>query len=112
MTKPNAEFNLSDIPSETIRVALCETIENKLKTNKYKITVHAASKAGESNFVGIVHRVLFSKEDEPEHVDKIIVKVAPQNERRRNAYHSRELFLQEIYMYDEVKLCSHFSKFA
>lgn len=103
-----AASNLSEIPSEAIRNALFETIENKLKSKKYKITVNSASKAGESNFVGIVHRVLFGKEDEPDRVNKLILKVAPQNEARRKAYHSRELFLQEIYMYDEVKYLFEF----
>lgn len=103
---------MTDIPSETIQAALCEIIENKLKSKDYRFTVISASKSGESNFVGIVYRVLFNKEDEPENVHKIIVKVSPQKEGRRIAYHSRELFLQEIYMYNEVKMCLNLPKLA
>lgn len=100
------ESNLSDIPSEVIRKALCDVIEEKVKSKKHKISVSSASKAGESNFVGIVHRVLFSKEienkNERSEEFKLILKVAPENETRRTHFHSRDLFLQEIYVYSKV----------
>lgn len=106
------ESNLSEIPNEVIRKALCETIEKKLKSKKNKIIVSSASTAGESNFVGIVYRVLFSKENEAaekyENKDyKLILKLAPQNEARRLYFQSRGLFLQEIYMYDKVNQQVH-----
>ncbi|XP_055296576.1 uncharacterized protein LOC129565584 [Sitodiplosis mosellana] len=96
-----AESDLSDIPTDAIRAALHETIEKKLKSKNYKTVVSSASKAGESNFVGIVHRVSFNKNDE-EKQEKLILKVAPQNETRRDQFNSRALFLQEINMYDKI----------
>lgn len=101
------ESNLSEIPSEVIRKALYEIIEKKLKSTKNKITVESASKAGESNFVGIVYRVSFSKENDAKEMyedkeEKLILKLAPQNEGRRLYFQSRHLFLQEIYMYEKV----------
>lgn len=97
------ELNLSELPSEVIRTALQDTVENYLKTKKYKINVNSASQAGENNFIGIVYRVLFSKEDESKS-SKLILKVAPQNAARREQFKSRDLFLREIYLYNEVIL--------
>lgn len=97
-----ADSDLSEIPNETIRKALCEFIEEKLGTKYYNIHVGSASKAGENNFVGIVYRVVFNKKDEVGNASKVILKIAPQHEGRRNQFYSRELFLQEIYMYNEV----------
>lgn len=100
------ELKLSDIPSEVIRTTLCETIESKLKSKKYKINVSSASKAGENNFIGIIYRVTFKKEDEIENektpISKLILKVAPQNVARRDRFMARPGFLREIYTYDKV----------
>lgn len=97
---------LSELPTDVIRTALAETIENKLKSKKYNVTVTSASKAGENNFIGVVYRVVFSKEDAIENEKnptyKLILKVAPQNVARRAQFFSRNCFLREIYMYDEV----------
>lgn len=95
------QLDSSEISSEVIRSALHETIERKLKSKDYQINVSLASKVGETNFIGIVHRVSFKKEDD-EHTDKLIVKVAPQNAARRIQFHSRPLFLREMRMYNEV----------
>lgn len=106
--------DLSELPTDTIRTALNETIQNKLKSKHYKVTVTSASKAGENNFIGIVYRILFNREDENKNETnptfKLILKVAPQNAARREQFFSRNLFLQEIYMYDEVK--NIFSEFS
>lgn len=98
------EVDLSEIPGEVIRTTLSETIENKLKTNKYKISITSASKAGENNFVGVVYRVAFSKDDESDKnaTSKLILKVAPTNSARRSQFMSRACFLREIYLYNEV----------
>lgn len=100
--------DLSDLPAEVIRTALKETVEEKLKSKKYKISVSSASTAGENNFVGIVYRVSFCKEDNNENEknppSKLILKVAPQNEARRAQFFSHACFMREIYMYDEVKI--------
>lgn len=95
------ELDLSEIPGDVIRKALCETIEKKLKSKKYKLNITSASKAGENNFVGVVYRVAFNKEDENV-VSKLILKVAPQNSARRSQFMSRSCFLREINMYNEV----------
>lgn len=96
-----SNIDLSEIPTNVIRNALCETIEKRVKSKNYDAKVTSASKAGESNFVGIVHRVTFNKNDEKQQ-EKFILKVAPQNEARRAQFHSRDLFLQEICAYNEV----------
>lgn len=102
------ELDLSEIPGDVIRTALCETIENKLKSKKYKMNISSASTAGENNFVGVVYRVAFNKEDENNKnaIWKLILKVAPQNSARRSQFMSRICFLREIYMYNEVNKVS------
>lgn len=101
-----ASSDLSAIESEVIRNALRETVAHSLKTKKCKINVSSASQAGANNFIGIVHRVSFCKEDEDEKgtkASKLILKVAPPNAARRDKFSVRIPFLQEIYMYNEVK---------
>lgn len=100
-----AELSLSEIPGDLVRKAICETIEDQLETKKYGIFVSSASKEGEDNFCGLVYRVSSTTEDGNGSKLNIIVKVTPQNEMRRVQFHSREMFLQEIYMYNEVSAC-------
>lgn len=97
----------STIPND-VYLALHETIENHLKSKKYKINVLSASQDGEDSFAGIVYRVLFCQEDDDKSENKIetqklILKVAPQNSVRRAQFCSRPLFLREMYMYNVVK---------
>lgn len=97
--------DLSDLPSDEIRSALCEVVENKLKSKNYQIHVTSASKAGQNNFMGIVQRVSFNKTDETEsdkNQTKLILKTAPQNAARRATFFTRRVFLREIHMYEEV----------
>ncbi|XP_055297452.1 uncharacterized protein LOC129565999 isoform X2 [Sitodiplosis mosellana] len=104
-------MDLSGIPGGQVRKEIRETIENQLQSQNYRVTVTAASKEGENNFVGVVYRVSFNAVDESENNTKssMIVKVAPQNETRRTQFHLRERFLQEIFMYNEV--LSYFRQF-
>lgn len=99
-------LELSDIPSEVIRTTLCEAIAAKLKSKKYKIAVSSASKAGENNFIGIIYRVSFNKEDDGENgktsISKLILKVAPLNLARREQFFARPAFLREIFTYEKV----------
>lgn len=101
-----ANSDLSEFSSELIRKAVRETIENKLKSNDYTLTVRSASQAGDNNFIGIVYRVAFRKaesaENEKDSTTKIILKVAPENVARRAQFFSRPSFIREIYMYEEV----------
>lgn len=53
--------SLSKLPNDVIRSALCETVENKLKTKKYSINIDSALQTGESNFLGVVYRASFIK---------------------------------------------------
>lgn len=100
------ESNLSEISSETIRSAVEETVAKYLQTDKVKISVEAASKAGD-NFIGIVYRVSFSKLEQngkTEKVSQMIVKVAPTNLARREQFRPRDCFLREIQLYNEVNI--------
>lgn len=99
-------LDLSEASNGVIRKVLHETIENQLKTKNYKFNVTSASKDGDSNFVGIIYRVTFNEMNgngcENSETSKLILKVAPQNKIRRNQFLSRECFVREIYMYNEV----------
>lgn len=60
------ESDLSEIPTDVMRKTLHEAVEKKLKTKNYRIAISSGSKAGENNFVGVIYRATFSKEDEDE----------------------------------------------
>lgn len=99
------ESNLSELPSEVIRLAVCNTVEQILGTKKYTIRVSSASQSGDNNFMGIVYRVLFNNvndQNENNNLSKLILKVAPTNVARRMQFFSRSCFLREIYMYEKV----------
>lgn len=98
------DLDLSEIPGESVHKAIYEVIENNLQSKKFKLTVSSASKAGENNFLGVVYRVSFNRADDSVNGSKssIIVKVAPQNETQRTQFRSRDMFLQEIFLYNEV----------
>lgn len=101
--------DLSVLPNEEIRSALREIVEAQLNSTKYKICVRTASQIGENNFVGLVYRVSFCLENEDENgenVSKLILKVAPQGEQRRNGggISIRTFFLREIHMYNVVNI--------
>lgn len=102
-----ARTDVSEIPSEVIRTALHETVETKLKSKKCQIELSLASQAGSNNFIGIVYRASFCREqDENENetnsMHQMIVKVAPQHVVRRDLFITRPTFLREIYMYETV----------
>lgn len=104
--------DLSSLPTDDIRSALRETVENHLKSKEYRIVVSSASQAGECNFIGIVYRVSFSKDDDDSNdakSSKLILKCAPTNRARREQFLSHSLFLREMYMYNVVN--THFSCF-
>ena len=100
------QLDLSEIPSDVIRSALYETIENKVKSKNYQINMTSASKVGETNFIANVYRVSFKKDDDKEY-DKLILKVAPSNPARRIQFCSRAYFLREIRMYNEVNFSNN-----
>lgn len=101
------DSDLSEISSESVRSVLIETIENQLKTKDFEYTLNSAAKGGD-NFIGIVQRVTYNRTAENGQSDdeinrsKLILKTAPTNEARREAFFSRICFLREIYLYDEV----------
>lgn len=93
------------ISSELIRSTLKKTIKNEIGSENFKINVKSASQAGVTNFIGIVYRVFFEKEDKIDNnqiASSLILKVAPQNAARRAQFYSNPCFLKEIYLYDEV----------
>lgn len=102
------ECALSDLPSDIIRSALHEAVENVLNSTKYSISISSASKAGENNFMGEVFRASFHEDDESEDrkrtIHKLIFKISPQLDSRRTQFNSRPLFLREIFMYDKVSI--------
>lgn len=102
--------DLSELSSDVIRAAVRETVEKILGTKKCAINVISASQSGDNNFVGIVYRVLFNKNDDRRGKipSKLILKVAPQHILRRQQFFSRPCFLREIYMYEKV---TNFSTF-
>lgn len=111
-----AESGLSEIPSELIRETVVDFVENQLQSKEYTIDVSSASQSGENNFIGIVYRVAFAKEEKAVNgtsnpVSKLILKVAPQNLARREQFISRPCFVREIYMYNEVKFDEMFDFF-
>lgn len=99
------EGDLTEISSDVVRKALCETIEQQLKSNKYKLVVSSASKAGENNFIGIIYRVIFGTDGNENGKNpnlQLILKVAPQNVVRRDQFFARPAFMREIYTYETV----------
>lgn len=101
------ESDLSEISSELVRSALIETIENQLKSKDFEYKLSSAAKGGE-NFMGIVQRVTYNRTVENGRNDheldksRLILKTAPINVARREAFTSRQAFLREIYLYDKV----------
>ncbi|XP_037028754.1 uncharacterized protein LOC119068987 [Bradysia coprophila] len=97
---------LSKITNGIIRSALLETVETKLQSKLHQIDINCVSECGENNFIGIIHRVSFSKEKSTENrfetAENLILKIAPQNVTCRYMFNSRQLFLREIHMYDTV----------
>lgn len=53
------------------------------------------------NLMGEIYRILFEDEDGINQ-SSIILKIAPTNPARRKAFQTRETFLREIIMYDQV----------
>lgn len=91
------------LSNELIQTGLNETVLAYLQTSKYDVEIEPASKKGD-NFMGIVYRAICRKSTNDKNSDslKVIVKTAPQVEQRREAFFSRQCFLREIYLFDEV----------
>lgn len=98
------ESNLSVVPSEVVRSAVCRTVEKILQSNEFTISVTSASESGDNNFMGIVYRVLFNKitDKNDKNPSKLVLKVAPQHPARRMQFFSNACFVREIYMYEKV----------
>lgn len=100
-------FDMPEISSNLIRMAVLETVENQLESKNIKINISSASQAGDNNFVGVVYRISFSKDDSENGknpISKLILKVAPESLARREQFFSRPCFLREIYLYNEVNI--------
>lgn len=105
-TSNNETGNQLEISNEVVRSALCDTIEKQLHTKDYNFTLSYASTEGETNFVGILYRILVTSDNHTENGIKsewrLILKVAPQNINRRAMFQAPKIFAQEIYSYDQV----------
>lgn len=99
------ESDLSFISDEFIRSALFETGEKCLNTKEFRINLNSASKPGDS-FLGIVHRVTYEKCNNNQQQIRdnfdLILKLAPTHPARRATFGTRNFFIREIYLYDEV----------
>lgn len=114
--KKMAQPEVSELPSEMIQSTLREMVEKKLKSQKFKINLSSASAAGSNNFIGIVYRATFSKEDENENeespIHKMIVKVAPQHTvRRGNEFHLIIIYFYFILLFLTIQLIVRFGPF-
>lgn len=91
------------LSNELIKEAFTKTVEAYLHTSEYDVGIELASKKGD-NYLGIVYRAICRKTaiDENSNELKIIIKMAPQVEQRRQTFFSRLCFLREIYLFDEV----------
>lgn len=100
-----SEFGLSDV----IRTTLRQVLIQELGSNEVDVNIETASKKGD-NYMGVVYRVngKLSHNDENGNGEvskssiNVILKVAPTNKARRESFTSREIFLREIMMYNEV----------
>lgn len=103
--------DLSIIQSDLIRERVKDFYSARLKTSIVKFSVESGSKQGD-NFIGVVYRVSGEANeitngektgyDEDNDKLRIILKVAPSNELRRQTFPVRQFFLREIYIYNEV----------
>lgn len=94
------------VSSAVIQTALNQSIEKLLKTTKYETRIEPASKKGD-NFLGIVYRVTCDRTAaNKSSADplKVILKVAPQNQQRRDAFPTRQCFLREMYLFNDVRI--------
>lgn len=102
--------NTGDVElSEVIRTGLHAVLAKELNSEKIDVNIELGTKKGD-NFVGIVYRVNAKlsadtsngKTNENNSSIDVILKVAPTNKPRREQFCSREFFLREIKMYDEL----------
>lgn len=104
----NTAQDMQNLPSDTIRSVLRETIEKTLDSKLYKFHIDLAVKLGENNFIGIIYRVSFNEIDENKNskgpIEYLILKVAPQDLKYRNEWFVRPCFLREVYMYNKVRI--------
>lgn len=103
-----------EIQSQRVRLELHKIVEEKLNSKNYEIDLSAASESGANNFIGIVYRAAFRKRgvntNQKCPVDAVIVKVAPQQLKRREKFQIRSLFLREIYIYEKVSSIGKFNR--
>lgn len=102
------ESDISFISSEAIRLALHEIGEELTKSSEFEIHLKSATKQGD-NFLGIVHRVTYKNQSDENSESTLILKVAPTNPARREAFGSRKFFLREIHLYNDI--LSYFEEF-
>lgn len=74
-----SNVELSEIPSELVRLALHETIKNLTKSSNDQIKIESISKTKSNNLSGIVYRVTFTTKSQINGPSSsLILKVSPQ----------------------------------
>lgn len=92
----------TEITSDLIKSALNEYLEKELETADFGMKIDPGSREGE-NFIGVIYRITYWRNGQPNVKSQLIVKVSPQNQARREQFFSRPSFLREMYLYGKVK---------
>lgn len=96
--------SLKNIDSETVQDAVKKHVVENVGTENVQIKVEPASQIG-NTFTGNVYRVSYgpaAPTEQQKTESKMIVKVAPQNDYRREHFMSGPCFAREIHVFDEV----------
>lgn len=97
---------MSSISSDCLKKNLRTFFATKLKCHEVNISIENCSK-NIDNYGGILYRAtgkIDNKRSNESDQLKIIVKIAPTNEKTRVMFYLHPLFLREIFIYDEVGL--------
>lgn len=99
--------DLSALSNHSIQTELNKIITDHLKVNQFDTKISLATNAGD-NYTGTIYRIACRKlsiekdSDDPQSEFKIIVKIAPQHQERRELAGIRPLYLCENFAFNEV----------
>lgn len=93
----------TEIATELVESVLHETIKALAKFDDDQNKITSISKIISNNVCGIVFRVCYETNCETsDSTSSLILKLSPRNVTRRTLMLSREIFLREIFIHDEV----------
>lgn len=101
-------MDLSALSEYSIQTELNKIITDHLKANKFDTKISLATKSGD-NYTGTIYRIVCRKlsvekdRSDPPYEFKIIVKIAPQHQERRELAAIRPLYLCENFTFNEVR---------